>query len=537
MFEILQLKKISPVILFTAILLSFFGAHISTADAFWSGNAVGTGNTLTAARLSASVSGPNITGLVLPGFATTTDFILSKPDLSDMDFQYTATVKIIGDQTACGYITMSASSSPQHFSGSLSDFLSATSSVSDSVGWSFVFNVSPSVPASDLGKICNFKISYQVWQKNLPNSSYGFSDLVEVPESIQVGVAIVPPTVPGPGSVVINELMWMGSSGHSSDEWIELRNMTTSPIDLSGWTLEKAAISGGTLTIPSGKIIPAGGYFLIANYSNGNINSSLAISPDWVTTSVSLNNSNNGNVILKNSTAEGAVIIDTALGSPAWPAGTNATLKQSMERNVIPGDGTLTTSWHTCVDTGCNSSSYWQTAGSNNYGTPGAGNLSSNDPTSSDYDPSLVALETVISPLDTSTTLATSAVALPELQDSSSVASINTFSINPTATDTTTGDTAETLDHSVDQPQSVASTLSVPETATAADPATSALTQTSEPIQTSPTIPDVLPSNQTQNNDTAAEDVPTSSPADVGSQSVALVSSADVAGSSDSPSQ
>ncbi|MCD6334669.1 MAG: lamin tail domain-containing protein, partial [Candidatus Latescibacteria bacterium] len=38
------------------------------------------------------------------------------------------------------------------------------------------------------------------------------------------------------GDVVINELMWMGSTASSADEWIELRNTTDSEILLSGWT-------------------------------------------------------------------------------------------------------------------------------------------------------------------------------------------------------------------------------------------------------------------------------------------------------------
>jgi len=95
-----------------------------------------------------------------------------------------------------------------------------------------------------------------------------------------------------PGDVVINELMWMGSDpnegGSTADEWIELRNMTGSSIDLDGWVLEKAATSGGNLTIPNGNSIPANGYFLIANYSESSGSSNLNVTPDWVTTAVSL---------------------------------------------------------------------------------------------------------------------------------------------------------------------------------------------------------------------------------------------------------
>jgi len=50
---------------------------------------------------------------------------------------------------------------------------------------------------------------------------------------------------PNPGDVVINELMWMGSTKGASDEWIELRNTTDSSIDISGWQITKWAPAGG----------------------------------------------------------------------------------------------------------------------------------------------------------------------------------------------------------------------------------------------------------------------------------------------------
>ena len=43
-----------------------------------------------------------------------------------------------------------------------------------------------------------------------------------------------------PGSVVVSELMWSGSSASSSDEWIELFNRGSEPVDLKGWTITRA---------------------------------------------------------------------------------------------------------------------------------------------------------------------------------------------------------------------------------------------------------------------------------------------------------
>ncbi len=147
--------------------------------------------------------------------------------------------------------------------------------------------------------------------------------------------------------VVINELLWMGSDRSSSDEWIELRNLTTAPIDLTGWQLTKH--SGGAevpmLTFPNGTIA-AQGYFLIANYSETHANSALDITPDLVTSDVALANS-----ALQITLYDAAgVLIDRAddgSGNPLSGVYDNAAEKYiSMERNRVPGDGQLAQSWH-----------------------------------------------------------------------------------------------------------------------------------------------------------------------------------------------
>ena len=70
------------------------------------------------------------------------------------------------------------------------------------------------------------------------------------------------------GDVVINEVMWSGSTASNADEWLELRNMTGHDIDIGQWRIKNARHSGGTdeIMIPASKSIPAHGYFLLANY-------------------------------------------------------------------------------------------------------------------------------------------------------------------------------------------------------------------------------------------------------------------------------
>ncbi|OGD88240.1 hypothetical protein A3J17_01580 [Candidatus Curtissbacteria bacterium RIFCSPLOWO2_02_FULL_40_11] len=178
------------------------------------------------------------------------------------------------------------------------------------------------------------------------------------------------------GSVVINEVMWMGSGESPSDEWIELRNTTSGDIDLSGWKIENALASNDTVIIPAGYTIPANGFFLIANYDVTHSDSALVltVAVDLVT-NISLHNSysQNGALVLKD--AEETVVDQTPVPAGSdWPAGINDTTKQSMERNLIAGDGSDFGSWHTCIAADCNSSSFWKTAGGPNYGTPKAAN-------------------------------------------------------------------------------------------------------------------------------------------------------------------
>jgi signal peptidase I len=193
-----------------------------------------------------------------------------------------------------------------------------------------------------------------------------------------------PPPPPVAGSVVINEVMWMGSTVSSADEWIELRNMTNLFVDVGKWTVENAKDSGTrTVRLPNGvnSIIPANGYLLIAKYPETSANSALNVSVDIVE-NLSLLDSENGDLILKDNEGN---IIDQAEGD-IWPAGS---LYKSMERNNDP-----TTGWHTCLDIACNDTTYWKVEG-NNYGTPKNQNLSENDSISLDPSPTLSLTSTV----------------------------------------------------------------------------------------------------------------------------------------------
>ncbi len=155
-----------------------------------------------------------------------------------------------------------------------------------------------------------------------------------------------PIPTPAPGDVVINEIMWSGSSMSSLDEWIELRNMTGNTIDLSSWVVENLGTGSGSsanITIPSGKSIGPNGFFLISN--DPKETSVIDIDPDLQTTTLSLSNGGE-ELILKNNLG---TVIDTANQDDDWFAGSSGSPKKSMERNNVPSDGTVSTNWHTAT--------------------------------------------------------------------------------------------------------------------------------------------------------------------------------------------
>lgn len=130
------------------------------------------------------------------------------------------------------------------------------------------------------------------------------------------------------GNVVINEIMW------DELEYIELRNLDSVAIDLSGWQiLEDTAVR---VTIENGRKISADSLFLIADSNAVNF------PPDQVKTVTFLQA---GKIVKLFDPAVG--VIDTVNQNGPWFAGANDSVGQSMER-VSPTDpGTKKSNWHT----------------------------------------------------------------------------------------------------------------------------------------------------------------------------------------------
>jgi 5-methylthioadenosine/S-adenosylhomocysteine deaminase len=125
--------------------------------------------------------------------------------------------------------------------------------------------------------------------------------------------------------VVLNEIAWMGTLASANDEWIELRNNTSGPVSLAGWTLTAA---DGTPSITLSGTIPAGGYFLLERTDDNTVP---GVAADQIYTGAL---GNAGEIL---SLRDGTTGLQDRVD--AWYAG-NSSTRQTMQRvdPTLPGD-------------------------------------------------------------------------------------------------------------------------------------------------------------------------------------------------------
>jgi hypothetical protein len=142
--------------------------------------------------------------------------------------------------------------------------------------------------------------------------------------------------------VVISEVAWMGTQASASDEWIELYNTTSAPIDLTNWKIISLTDNSPNFTINSPScsnvVIPPYGFFLLERTNDATVKD---IAADCIYTG-SLVNSGEA-LVLQDSLGN---IIDTANGDGGpWPAGTTSP-RATMER-IDPTAPDSDTNWDT----------------------------------------------------------------------------------------------------------------------------------------------------------------------------------------------
>jgi len=178
------------------------------------------------------------------------------------------------------------------------------------------------------------------------------------------------------GDVVFNELLWMGSDISPYDEYMELRNMTDTPVDFSTapWTVYR---EGEFMFRIDDGVLPAHGLFLILRRNPAE---SAVDSPvDFVSNMMVLTNSNTDYALYAGlgDTSPLIDVADDGVGpSMSGRYIPSERIRWSMERNEIPGDGSIEANWHVaCLSMGF-------IAGSNLRGTPGYPNYKNIPPAS-----------------------------------------------------------------------------------------------------------------------------------------------------------
>jgi hypothetical protein len=181
------------------------------------------------------------------------------------------------------------------------------------------------------------------------------------------------------GDVLINEIMWMGSTDKSSDEWIELRNMTDEEIDLSGWVV--VGLEETDHPLPLSGLLPSkndqatNGYFLISSQAYDDNNSGLNVKQDLLVPALNLSNKAE-QLILKDSHGNIVDRTSAATTPPSdWAAGSFDNGKEAFSKSMQRKEGTATAghnagSWGDCTHDVCNDGKYWDNSDGPDYGTP-----------------------------------------------------------------------------------------------------------------------------------------------------------------------
>jgi hypothetical protein len=160
----------------------------------------------------------------------------------------------------------------------------------------------------------------------------------------------------GTGTVVINEVAWAGSLDSANDEWIELFNPGTLPVDLTGWKITDD--QGASVYSLSGTI-SSGGYYLIED-------SEIVVQPLVADLIANLSLSNSGDsLVMTDSTGQ---VIDSVNGTGGmWFAGDSVS-RATMERIDPAVSGDDPTNWAASNGSGSTAVS---SLGSFILGTPG----------------------------------------------------------------------------------------------------------------------------------------------------------------------
>ena len=141
--------------------------------------------------------------------------------------------------------------------------------------------------------------------------------------------------VPQTGPVIINEVAWMGTLKSYANEWIELKSMSSSTVDLVGWQLQNRS-QKIKIFFPTDSAVLPGGFFVMERTDDDTVPESTA---NLIYTG-NLGNQKDGLFLFD----QNCILRDTANATSTWPGGDNVS-KKTMERaaNLL---------WHTSKNPG-----------------------------------------------------------------------------------------------------------------------------------------------------------------------------------------
>ncbi len=147
-----------------------------------------------------------------------------------------------------------------------------------------------------------------------------------------------------PGSVVINEVAWMGTQASSSDEWIELLNNIEQAIDMTGWGIFEVSASGvETLIEPLTGVIQPKALYLIERTDENTVSDIPADQAPSSWGGSGLSNSGE-HLILKDNAG---IVIDEVNAIGGWFAGNASPSFRTMERIDPLQSGSNPENWAT----------------------------------------------------------------------------------------------------------------------------------------------------------------------------------------------
>jgi len=132
----------------------------------------------------------------------------------------------------------------------------------------------------------------------------------------------IPGSYPVRNRVILNEIAWMGSQNSANDEWIELKNISGSPIDLAGWQLLDKDNQIKIIFNNQHRVLVNGVWLL----ERTDDYSAPGVAADLIYTG-GLSNTNEALYLFD----ENCQLQDEVLANSDWPAGDNSS-KRTMER-------------------------------------------------------------------------------------------------------------------------------------------------------------------------------------------------------------